>query len=133
FPAVSAGGKIGAGSNVSVIEAKSRWTRREDDAATTMCRNERRAFFGGPVHIGGNRLAMPMQLLGRVGFVDGVHHHLLSFFKAEQRAGKLIVVRGQRDDAAGRDLNGNSANSQRVVGLRLPGLCDGWLIVLARC
>ena len=57
-----------------------------------MGRNEGSALFGGAVDIGRDELAVPMELLGSVGFVVNVDGDGLSFFEAKQRAGKLSVV-----------------------------------------
>ena len=61
---------------VRVIEPESRGTRREHDAAHSMCRDEWRAFLGSAIHVSGNELAMPMQLFGSIGIVAVSYTHL---------------------------------------------------------
>src|SRR6185312_14260008 len=83
--------------------------------------NEGRALFGCAVHVTGNGLAVPVQLFGSVGVVDYVNRDLLALLEAKQRAGKLVVIGGERDDLVGRDLNGNGADAEGVVGFCLSG------------
>src|SRR6185312_15768245 len=121
FAAISAAIKVGSGTNVRVIEAEPGRTGREGNAAAAMRGNEGRALFGGSVHVTGNGLAVPVQLFGSVSIVDNVNRDLLAFPEAKQRAGKLVVIGGERDDLVGRNLDGNSADTKGVVGFCLSG------------
>ena len=90
--AVLAGGEIGSGAIVRVIEAKARRLRHKGDATLAVRRDERRALFGGAIHIDRDELSVPVQLLGRVGVVEDVDGDGLTFFEAQQRSGELAVV-----------------------------------------
>src|SRR5580700_8022907 len=80
---VLSGGQIGSGAIVRVVEAEADWLWCEDDAALAMSRDEGSAFFGGAVHVNRNLLAVPMQLLGRVGVVVEIDRDLLAFLEAK--------------------------------------------------
>ena len=114
--AVLAESEIGSGTNVGVIEAEAGGLGHEGDSAAAVGRNEWSALFGGAVDVGGNELAVPVQLLGNVGVVANIDGDLLAFFQAKQRAGKLAVVGGDGDDALGRDFQGLGGDGESVVG-----------------
>jgi hypothetical protein len=80
-------------------------------------RNEGRSLFGGAVDIDGNKLAMPVQLFGRIGVVVNIHDDPLAFRKPYQRSRKLAVVERRRNNALRRQLNKPGGNLNRVVGL----------------
>src|SRR6516225_8874226 len=90
--AVLASREIRASAIVGVIETQAGWIGRERDAAMTMRRNVRRALLGGAIDLGGDFLAMPMQLLGCVCFVGNFHRYLTAFLKADERTGELTIV-----------------------------------------
>jgi hypothetical protein len=77
------GGKVGAGAIVGVIEAKARWIRSEGETAHAVSGDGRSAFLGGSIHIGGNALAMPVQLFGSVGVVEDVDDCGAAFLEPE--------------------------------------------------
>ena len=81
-----------------------------------MRRNERRAFFRGAIDIGGNKLPMPMQLLGRVGLVVNVDSDWFTFLEAEQRPRELAVVSSRGNDAFRRQFHRRHGDSQGVIG-----------------
>ena len=90
--AVLARGEIGSSAIVRVVEAEARGLRHKRDATLAVRRNERRAFFGGAIHVDWHELSVPVQLLGRVGVVEDVDGDALSFLEAKQRSGELAVV-----------------------------------------
>jgi len=108
--------EVRSGAHVCVIEAKAGRPGFKRDAAAAMGRDEGRAFFGCAVDVGGDELAVPVQLLRRVGVVVDVDRHAMAFFEAKKRAGKLAVVGGQREDAVGREFNRFGGDGERVVG-----------------
>ena len=89
-----------------------------------MGRDERRALFGGSIHVGGKKLSVPMKLFRRVGVVVNVDGDLLPFLEAQQRPGKLAVVGGHGDDAIGGKFDGFGGNGKRVIrrAIRRSGL-----------
>ncbi len=102
---------------MGVIEAEASGLWIERYAPLAMGRNERRAFFGRAVHIGGNMLAVPMQLLGGIGVVVNVDDCLLAFLEAEKRPRKLSVVGGSGDDAIWSNLDRRCFDVEGVVGV----------------
>jgi hypothetical protein len=46
-------------------------------------RDERRSFFRSAIHVSGDHLAMPMELLGSVRVVVHLDRYLLAFFKTQ--------------------------------------------------
>jgi hypothetical protein len=66
---------------VGVIETEARWSRHKDYSAHTVRRDEGRSLFGSAIHIGGNHLAMPVQLLMCV-IVD-FDRRRLTFFETQ--------------------------------------------------
>ena len=85
--------------NVRVVKTIAGRLRDERDAAASMRGNERRAFFGGAIDIGGKKLAMPMQLLGRVRLVVNIDGDLFAFLEAEQWPRELTVIGSRGDNA----------------------------------
>src|SRR6185312_14268335 len=53
--------------------------------------------------------------------IDYVNRDLLALREEEQRTGKLVVIGGERDDLVGRNLNGDGADTQSVIGFCLSG------------
>ena len=80
-----------------------------------MRRNERRAFFRGAIDIGGKKLPVPMQLLGRVGLIVNVDRDRLAFFEAEQRPRELTVVGSRGDDAIRGQFHRLHGDGQGVI------------------
>src|SRR5262249_44842620 len=118
--------EVGAGDNVGVIEAKTRWLGREGNLAHPMRRDEGRALLAGTVHVDWDELPMPMQLFWRVGIVVDVDNNLLSLFQSHKRARKRPVIRGGRDNTVWRELDERGTDSDRVVRLRGVALrCGG--------
>ncbi len=113
---VLTGGEVGSGADVGVIEADAGGTRSELDAACAVGGDVGGAFFGCAVYVGGNELAVPVELLGDVGVVVDVDGDGLALFEAEERAGELAVVSGGGDDAVGREFNGAGGDAEGVVG-----------------
>jgi hypothetical protein len=99
-----------------VVEAQAGWAWSKRDAPHPLRRDERRPFLSRAVHISGNRLPVPMQLLRRIRVVMHIHRRQLAFFETQQRPRELAVVGDGRDDAFRRNLNRRGADSQRIVG-----------------
>ncbi len=78
--------------DMGVVETESRWLRHKGDAAHAVGWNVRRALLSGAININGNELAVPVELLRRVGIVVNIDEDLLAFRKAHQRPGKLAIV-----------------------------------------
>jgi hypothetical protein len=96
--AVLPAGQIGSGRDVHVIETQSRRPGRKAYAAHAMRWNKGRSLFGCAIHIHRNGLAMPVQLLRRIGVVVDINNDLLAFLEAQQGAGKLPVISGGGND-----------------------------------
>ena len=64
---------------MSVVETKTRGLRHEGNAAHAVCRNVWRALLGGAINIDGNKLAVPVELLGRVGVVEDIDNDPFAF------------------------------------------------------
>ena len=114
--AVLAEVEIGPGAQMRVVETQPRRPGHEVDPAHAAGRNVRGAFFCSAIHRGGQELAVPVQLLRRVGVVVDVHHHRPALFQPQQWPGKLAVVGAGRNDVVGRQLHQAAADAQRVVG-----------------
>ena len=112
--AVLAGPQVGPGDEVRVVEAEARWTRGERDAPMAVCRYERRALFGGAVDVDRHGLAVPVQLLGRVGVVVDIERDRPAFAQSNHGTGELAVVQRGRDDAVRRELDEARADVNRV-------------------
>src|SRR5262249_60733642 len=92
LPAILTRRKIGTGAIVRVVKAQTSRIRRKGDAALPVSRDEGRALLGRAIDVCRDFLAMPMQLLRCIGVIKDVYRHLLPFFKAEKRSGKLTIV-----------------------------------------
>src|SRR3984885_11167167 len=90
---------------VRVIETETGWTRSERNPAHSARRDERCPFLGSSVHVCGDHLAMPVQLLGSVGVVVHFDRRWLTIFETQKGPWKLTDVRNCRDDVFGSDLN----------------------------
>jgi hypothetical protein len=79
---------------VGVIETIAGRLGDEADASASVRRNKRRALLGGAIDVGGDELAVPVQLLRRVGLIVDIDGDLLAFFKASRGPGNwpLYVV-----------------------------------------
>lgn len=119
-------GEITSGAHVGVIEAEARGLGNERNSPDAVGRDEWRSFFGGAIDVGRNELTVPVQLLGRVGVVVDIDGDLLTFFQAEEGAGKLPVVGGDGDDAFGCEFQGPGGDGQRVVGGGVGLRQEGW-------
>jgi hypothetical protein len=71
-----------------------------------MRRDKGRAFLGGSVDVGGDQLAMPVNLFRRVRLIVKVYGDTLTFPEADQRSGKLSVVICDGDDTFRSQLDG---------------------------
>ncbi len=98
-----------------VIETKTGWLWCKYDAAFAVCWKEGRALFGSAVHIDGNLLAVPMQLLRSIGVVVNVNGDLPAFLETKKRSRKLSVVGGSRDDSLRSNLDRRCFDMQGVV------------------
>jgi hypothetical protein len=78
--------EIGACPIMRVIETETGWAGIEHNPTHSLRRDERRPFFGGAIHVGGDHLAMPVQLLRSVGVVVDFDRGGLTFFETQQRA-----------------------------------------------
>ena len=67
-----------------------------------------RTFFGGPVYVHRHHLSMPVQLLRDISVVEDIDRRGLTFLEADQGAGELSVVVGGRNNAVGRDFDGDT-------------------------
>jgi len=83
---------------VGVVESETRRLRYEGNATHAVPRNVWRALLGGAVNINGNELAVPVQLLRRVGVVVDIDYDLFAFGEADERTWKLSVVERGRND-----------------------------------
>jgi hypothetical protein len=70
-------------------------------------------------------MAMPVQLLGRIGVVVDIDNDPLTFLEAQQGAGKLPVIGGGRNDAIRRQFDQPIADPDRLIRGIL-GRC-GWV------
>ncbi len=113
--AILAAGQIGTGRKVRVIESQSPRPGREGDAAHAMRRNKGGSFFRCAVHIDRYVLAVPVQLFGNVGVVMDIDNDLLAFPEAQQRPGKLSVIRRGRNDAVRCQFHEPVADPDRVI------------------
>ena len=81
--AVLSGVEIGTRPIVRVIETETGWTRSEHNPAHSARRNERRPFFRSAIHVSGNHLAVPVQLLGSVRVIVHFDRRCLTFFETQ--------------------------------------------------
>ena len=107
--------RFATGMDVGVVEAVAGRLGNESDAAASMRGNEGRSLFGRAIDVGGNKLPVPMQLLGRVGLIVDVDGDRAPFLEAEQRPGKLAVVGGSGDDAIRRQFHRLHGDRQGVI------------------
>jgi hypothetical protein len=136
---VLSGVEIWARADMSVIEAIPGRLWYQRDAAASMRRNVRRAFFRCAIDIGGKKLAMPMELLGRVRLIVNVDRDRFAFLESEQGARELTVVGCGGDDAIRSQFHGRYGDCQGVIrrtvslrcGLLWRGHCglaaNGWV------
>src|SRR5579862_6984064 len=117
--AVLSGVQVGASAIVGVIEAQPGRFWRERDDARPAGGNVWRAFFGGAIHIGRDKLAVPVELLGCVGVVVNFDRDRLAFLEPQERARELAVVGDGGNDAVFGDFDGAGLDAQGVVGRRL--------------
>jgi len=75
--------EIGAHPIVRVIETETRWSGSENYSARSARRDEGRSFFGSAIHVSGDHLAMPVQLLGSVCVVVDFDSRWLIFFETQ--------------------------------------------------
>jgi 3-phenylpropionate/cinnamic acid dioxygenase small subunit len=75
--------KIGARPIMRVIETETRWLRSENYSAHSVRWDEGRSFFGSAIHISGDHLTMPVQLLRSVGVVVDFDRGRLTFFETQ--------------------------------------------------
>ena len=99
-----------------MIEAQPRRAGGEGDAPHAICRDVRRALFGGAIDIDGNKLSVPMQLLRRVGVVMDVDDDALALGQPQQRTGKASVVGLCRDRRVRAELDEAGADTDRIIG-----------------
>ena len=64
-----------------VIKTETRRSRLENYSAHSVRRDEGSSFFGSAIHVGGNHLAMPVQLLRSVCVVVDFDRRWLIFFE----------------------------------------------------
>src|SRR6266478_26121 len=107
--------KLGTCPIARVIEAKTGGTRSEHNPSHPVRRDERCPFFRRAIHIRGNELSMPMQLLRGVRIVVYFHRNRLAIFEAQQRSWELTVVRDCRHNAFRCDLDRRCGDSQGIV------------------
>ena len=84
-----------------------------------MSGNERRPLFGGAVNVDRQGLAMPVQLLRRVGFVVDVDNNLPALPEAQKRPGKLAVIKPGGYDVVGRKLDQTVSDADGMIGAAL--------------
>ncbi len=113
--AVLSGVQIGTRPIVRVIKTKTRWARSECNPPHPVRRNKRCTFFRSAIHVSGNHLAVPMQLLGSVRVVADFYAHGLPLFKTEDRSWELTVIGYRRNDVLRSDLNRACGNAQDVI------------------
>ena len=75
--------EMGTGPVMRVMETETRWPRSEDYAAHSVRGDEGRSFFGCAIHVSGNHLAMPVQLLRCVCIVVDFDRRCLTFFETQ--------------------------------------------------
>src|SRR6266852_3623840 len=83
--------EISTRSIMRVIETETGWTRSEYNLAHSACRDERRPFFRGAIHVRRNKLSVPVQLLRSVRVIVYLDRYRLSFFETKQRSWELTV------------------------------------------
>ncbi len=97
-------------------EAKAGRLWREGDAAHAMRGNVGRALLRRAIDSGGQKLAVPMQLFGRVRVVVDVDDNTLAFCHAQERAGELAVVGLHRQGQVRPKLDEAVGDADRVIG-----------------
>ncbi len=86
------GVQVGPRAHMSVVKAVARRPGSKRDPAASVRRDVGRPFFGRTVDVGGEELAMPVQLFGNVGPVVDFDGDRFAFLESQQRAGELTVV-----------------------------------------
>jgi 3-phenylpropionate/cinnamic acid dioxygenase small subunit len=66
-----------------VIKTETGGSRRENYSAHSARRDEGRSFFGSAIHVSGDHLAMPVQLLRSVCVVVDFDRRWLIFFETQ--------------------------------------------------
>ena len=134
LPGVGAETEIVHRHDVGVVEAETRRLRHIDDAAHPVGGNVGRSLLGSAVDIGRNELAVPVQLLRRIGVVVDIYNDTLAFHQTHHRSGKLTIVECRRHNVLRRQFDQSGRDAQRIVGLfgtcRRRGTC--WLIWTCR-
>lgn len=100
--------------DMRVIPPRSRGPRHERQFARPVRRNQRRSFLLRTIHIGRNKLPMPMNQLRHIGIVVHIDRHALSFAHAQQRSRYSAVVSHCLDNLSGSyfQLDGSDAKGE---------------------
>ena len=115
LPGVLAAMEIFAGKDVGVIPAKARGTGGKGVTRLAACRDRWCTLFHGTVDLGGQKEAMPMNHFAVARLVGHIDGDGLAFFKPQQWAGHLAVIRNRLDGAAGSDFQRISCDVDGVV------------------
>src|ERR1700733_7109913 len=101
-----------------VIKAQAGRLGRKHDTNLPSGRNEGRALLGRTVHGGGYSLTMPVQLLRRIRLVGDFDTDRLPLFETKQRAGKLPIVSGHRNNSIRREFDWYRFDLESVIHVR---------------
>ena len=130
LPGIGAETEIVPRHDMGVVEAEARRLRHKGHAAHAVRGNVGRSLLGRAVDVDRNELAVPVQLLRRIGVVVDIDNDPLAFHKTQQRSGKLTVIECRRHNVLRRQFDQSGSDAQRIVGLfgtyRRRGTC--WLI-----
>jgi hypothetical protein len=97
--------QIVLGGDVRMHEAKAGRPGDDADPARSPGRHVRRPFFGRTIHIARKRLAMPVNLFGRVGVVEEVDGRAPPLPQPNDRTRERVVVERGRHDVVGRQVD----------------------------
>ena len=111
--------KIGSGSNVRMVEAKTGRPRNKGDASAAMRSDKGRPFLRSAIYIRTDKLPMPVQLLRYVRLILYIDRNPLPFLHPEQRTRKLAVVGHYRNDSIWGKFKRRGCNLQCVIRFRV--------------
>ena len=120
---VSAAVQVGHGHRVSVDEARAEWRGRQTVAQLAVGRHHAALLLFGAIHIGGNRLPVPVHEFRGICVIEQIDGHGNSFAQADERTGHRTVVADGADGMVLGNVYKHWPNPQGDV--RGPGRCCG--------